>query len=134
MTLFGQSRAGSYEEKYNELTAARKKDQDLFASAQQKCHETTQKLEAQNAELNGEFASPMYLCDTAVLVQMTDMQRNLDAFRLDRLRSESIRQNCSNQLALTKMKLDQLQEDFQQMTTKLKVGLSRMYQNAREPI
>ena len=51
--IFGQSRAGSYEEKYNELTASRKKDQDLYASAQQKCHETTQKLEAQNAELNG---------------------------------------------------------------------------------
>lgn len=52
-----QSRAGSYEEKYNELTASRKKDQDLYASAQQKCHETTQKLEAQNAELNGKSLS-----------------------------------------------------------------------------
>ena len=60
-------------------------------------------------------------------VQMTDMQRNLDAFRLDRLRSESIRQNCSNQLTLTKMKLGQLQEDFQQMTTKLKVGFKCQY-------
>jgi len=36
------------------LIASRKKDQDLHATAQQKCHEATQKLEAQNAELNGE--------------------------------------------------------------------------------
>ena len=55
---------------------------------------------------------------------MNDMQRNLDAFRLDRLRSESIRQNCSNQLALSKMKLGQLQEEFQRMTAKIKVGLN----------
>lgn len=53
---------------------------------------------------------------------MSDMQRNLDAFRLDRLRSESIRQNCSNQLIASKMKLIQLQEEFQHMTAKLKVG------------
>lgn len=57
----GQSRAGSYEEKYNEITTARKKDQDLFASAQQKCHETTQKLEAQNAELNGKNTSVHFI-------------------------------------------------------------------------
>lgn len=57
VTSLVQSRAGSYEEKYNELIAARKKDQDLFSNAQQKCHEATQKLEAQNAELNGKPSS-----------------------------------------------------------------------------
>lgn len=69
-------------------------------------------------------------CDAAVLlyaVQMTDMQHNLDGFRVDLLRSESMKQNCSNQLALSKMKLEQLQGDFEQMATKLKVGLSKVY-------
>jgi len=55
------------------------------------------------------------------LVQMTDMQRNLDAFRLDRLTHESLRQNCTNQLAMCKMKFGQLQGEFQQISTKLKV-------------
>ena len=59
------------------------------------------------------------------VVQMSDMQRNLDAFRLDRLRSESLRQNCSNQLAMSRMKFGQLQIEFQQMTTKLKVGFKQ---------
>ena len=56
-----------------------------------------------------------------LLVQITDMQRNLDAFRLDRLTYESARQNCTNQLAMCKMKFGQLQGEFQQMSTKLKV-------------
>lgn len=75
-------------------------------------------------------------CDAAVLlyaVQMTDMQHNLDGFRVDLLRSESMKQNCSNQLALSKMKLEQLQGDFEQMATKLKVGLSKMYYCFRGP-
>jgi len=58
------------------------------------------------------------------LVQMTDMQRNLDAFRLDRLTNEGLRQNCTNQLAMCKMKLGQLQGEFQQMSNKLKVRIA----------
>ena len=61
--------------------------------------------------------------DLMCVVQMTDMQRNLDAFRLDRLRSESLRQNCSNQLAMSRMKFGQLQEEFQQMSSKFRVSL-----------
>jgi len=92
--------------------------------AQQKCRESIKKLEGQNAELNGKcfvvltvLATILFWC----IVQMTDMQRNLDAFRLDRLTHESLRQNCTNQLAMCKMKFGQLQGEFQQISTKLKV-------------